>query len=342
MSTGFLETQFFNNQVSDYLVALLILAAGIILTRVIQSLSLRQLKRWAQKTPSDTNSALMKLVRQGLTPLGYLGTFYIAIGSLSIHPVLRQAINVLLLIISTFISIQLIVQTCEYLLRFYWRRHDDGINVNQMTDALVPAIRSAAYILGIIFLLDNLGFNISAVLTGLGIGGVALALASQGIFEDLFSYFAILLDRPFELGDFIVMGDYMGTIQRIGIKTTRLQSLSGEEIIIGNKDLTTTRVRNYKRMEKRRIVFKFGVTYETSQAQLQKIPDIIRSIIENVDQALFDRAHFSDYGNSSLNYEVVYYVYGNDYTLYMDIQQAINLKLKTELEREGIEFAYPK
>ncbi len=190
-------------------------------------------------------------------------------------------------------------------------------------------------------MLDNLGFKISAVIAGLGIGGIAVALAAQAILGDLFSYFAILFDRPFEVGDFIILGEYLGTIEHIGIKTTRIRSLSGEQLVFSNTDLTSSRLRNYKRMGKRRVVFKLGVTYQTTLKQLKTIPGIIENIIKGVKDTTFDRVHFSSYGDFSLIFEVVYYVMSRDYNKYMDIQQVINFAIKKEFEAGGIEFAYP-
>jgi small-conductance mechanosensitive channel len=190
-------------------------------------------------------------------------------------------------------------------------------------------------------LLDNLGFDISAVIAGLGIGGVAVALASQGILEDLFSYFSILFDRPFELGDFIIVGEFMGTVERVGIKTTRLRSISGEELVLANTDLTGSRLRNYKRMAQRRVAFTIGVTYETGMDRLERIPELIQHVIESVDKTIFGRAHFFSYGDFSLNFEIVYFVTTNDYDVYMDTQQAINLGIKRKFDENGIEFAYP-
>ncbi|PSO81847.1 MAG: mechanosensitive ion channel protein MscS, partial [Cyanobacteria bacterium QS_4_48_99] len=174
------------------------------------------------------------------------------------------------------------------------------------------------------FLLGNLGFDISALVASLGIGGVAIALASQGVLQDLFSYFSILLDRPVQIGDFIIVGDFVGTVEHIGIKTTRMRSLSGEQLIIANTDLTGSRIRNFNPMEERRIVFTISVTYDTGFKQLQEIPNFIQGIIEATKNTRFDRCHFSSYRDSSLNFETVYYMTTSDYTAYMDAQQHIN------------------
>jgi len=171
--------------------------------------------------------------------------------------------------------------------------------------------------------------------------GSAVALAVQNILGDLFASFSIVLDRPFVMGDFIIVGEHLGTVEHIGLKTTRLRSLSGEQLVFSNTDLLGSRIRNYKRMAERRVVFSLGVLYQTSPEQLEKIPQMIRDIVEAQTPVRFDRAHFKEYGASSLNFEIVYYVLSSDYALYMDIQQRINYQLKSRLDANGIEFAYP-
>jgi small-conductance mechanosensitive channel len=206
---------------------------------------------------------------------------------------------------------------------------------------IYTVIRVVFWTVAVLVILDNFGVKISTLIAGLGIGGVAIALATQAILKDLFSYFIIFFDRPFEIGDFIIVGDFMGVVEHIGIKTTRLSSLGGEQLVFSNTDLTDSRVRNYKRMAKRRVVFKLGVIYQTTSQQLKEIPSIIEGIIKSIDDAVFDRAHFLSFGDFSLDFEIVYYVIGNDYKKYMDIQQEINLTIKEELEKREIEFAYP-
>ena len=193
----------------------------------------------------------------------------------------------------------------------------------------------------VLLTLDNLGIDITALVAGLGIGGIAVALAVQNIFGDLFASLSITLDRPFVVGDFLIVGDVLGTVETIGVKSTRLRSLSGEQIVMPNSDLLSSRVRNYGRMAERRVVFATGVTYETSLEALERIPRLIRDIIEGQADTRFDRSHFAAHGAASLDFETVYYVRSPDYNHYMDIQQAINLRLHREFARLGIEFAYP-
>jgi small-conductance mechanosensitive channel len=193
----------------------------------------------------------------------------------------------------------------------------------------------------VVLMLDNLGYNVSALLAGLGIGGIAIALAVQNVLGDLFASLSIALDKPFVTGDFIIVDDKMGTVSRVGLKTTRVISLSGEQLVFSNSDLLNSRIRNYKRMQERRVAFAFGVLYQTPTDRLEEIPIIVREIIETTDSTRFDRAHFKEFGESAYVFEVVYYVLEPDYALYMDCQQHINLELCRRFEERGIEFAYP-
>lgn len=190
--------------------------------------------------------------------------------------------------------------------------------------------------------LDNLGINVTTLIAGLGIGGVAVALAVQNILGDLFASLSIVIDKPFVVGDFIIVDDYMGSVEHVGLKTTRIRSLGGEQIIFSNSDLLKSRTRNYKRMFERRIVFKFGVTYQTRPEQLEQIPPLVKRLVEaHQDKVRFERAHFFALGESSLDFEVVFWIRSADYNLYMDIQQALNLALMRELDAMGVQFAYP-
>jgi small-conductance mechanosensitive channel len=189
--------------------------------------------------------------------------------------------------------------------------------------------------------LDNLGIDITALIAGLGIGGIAVALAVQNVLGDLFASLSITLDRPFVIGDFLIVGDFMGSVEYIGIKSTRLRSLSGEQIIISNSDLLGSRVRNYGRMQERRVVFATSITRETPIELVEQIPALIRKIVEDQADTRFDRSHFAKHAATSLDFETVYYVLSADYNKYMDTQQAINLRLHRELQQSGAEFAYP-
>jgi small-conductance mechanosensitive channel len=207
--------------------------------------------------------------------------------------------------------------------------------------ALAFAIRLVLWTVILLLALDNLGINITALVAGLGVGGIAIALATQNILGDLFASLSIVLDKPFVLGDFVAVDEHMGNIEHIGLKTTRVRSLSGEQLVFSNSDLLGSRLRNFGRMAHRRVVFPLGVTYQTPRDKLSLIPGIVRAAIDEQDKTRFDRSHFKEFGDFSLNFESVYYVLSREYNDYMDIQQAINLRVHEQFEAEGIEFAYP-
>jgi small-conductance mechanosensitive channel len=197
------------------------------------------------------------------------------------------------------------------------------------------------WVLGLVIILSNLGFNVTALITGLGIGGIAIALAIQNILSDLLSSISIFLDKPFEEGDFIIVDNDLGTIKKIGIKSTRISTLQGEELVISNKELVEKRIHNYKKLSRRRIVFSIGLTYNTKLDKLKQAVNIIKEIINSIELADLDRVHFSKFGDFSLIFDIVYYVNIGDYNKYMDTQQEINFKIKQEFEKQGIEMAFP-
>ncbi len=201
--------------------------------------------------------------------------------------------------------------------------------------------RLVLYTIILLVALENFGVDVTAMIAGLGVGGIAIALALQNILGDLFASLSIVLDKPFVVGDFLIMDQYLGTVEQIGLKTTRIRSLSGEQIIFSNSDLLNSRIRNYKRMYERRIVFGFGVVYHTPKELLEKIPAVVREIIESLEDTRFDRAHFKEFGSSSLDFEVVFFVLVPDFNVYMDRQQAVNLAIFERFAEMGIEFAYP-
>lgn len=208
-------------------------------------------------------------------------------------------------------------------------------------DVLGFIVRAAVWSFVFLLALENLGVDITALIAGLGIGGVAVALATQNILGDLFASLSIMLDKPFVGGDFLDVNGYLGSVEKIGIKSTRLRSLSGEQLVLSNNDLLNSRIRNFGRMFERRVVFSINVPYQTPSEKLRKIPAILREAVEAHEKVRFDRAHFQKYGEFALTFEVVYYVTSADFNLYMDIQQDINLLIHERFGHEQIEFAYP-
>ncbi|MCB5187495.1 mechanosensitive ion channel family protein [Methylobacillus caricis] len=210
-----------------------------------------------------------------------------------------------------------------------------------ITSMLSWIFKAVVWSIVVLTILSNIGVNITAFVASLGVGGVAVALAVQNILSDLFASLAIGLDKPFVIGDFVVFGEVAGSIERIGLKTTHIRSISGEQIVCSNTELLKNTIHNYKRMSERRVVFKFGVTYDTPPTSLAKIPEIVKNAIEKSKNTRFDRAHFQQFGSSSLDFEVVYFINSSDFNLYMDTQQAINLDMMNEFQGLGVKFALP-
>jgi len=342
----FLSQIYFGNTVESYAIALGIFILGVITLTIFKIIVLSRLKKWAEKTETKLDDLLIKGMEKSILPVLYLIIFYLAVDALTLPAGVEKGIGIGAVILITFFIIRLITSTLKYALSTYVKRKSPG---EEDADRRLRQIKGITlifnfiiWVVGFVFLLDNLGFEISAVIAGLGIGGIAIALAAQAILGDLFSYFVIFFDRPFEIGDFVNLGgEFVGTIEYIGIKTTRIRSLSGEQIVASNTDLTNSRVRNFKRMERRRVVFRLGVIYQTTADQLEEIPKIVRNIIESKEDTVFDRGHFATYGDFSLNFEFVYFVIGSDYIKYMETQQKINMEIYRTFENKGIEFAYP-
>jgi len=337
----FLDQTFLGNSYYDYLIALIIFISGITIIYLFEKIILRKLKKWSENTTTKLDDLLIKGIEKSILPLLFFGIFYISVNTLTLSKEFVTVFNIITSIVLTFFVVRVIVSIVNFSLKTYLRKYEDNERRERQLKGIKGLLNLLIWSIALVFLLDNLGVKISAVIAGLGIGGIAVALAAQAVLGDLFSYFVIFFDRPFEIGDFIIVGDKLGLVEHIGIKTTRIRSLSGEQLVFSNTDLTNSRVHNFKKMERRRVVFKLGVVYQTPSAKLRKIPGIVKDIVSKQNDATFDRGHFAAYGDFSLNFEFVYFVDGADFNKYMDIQQAINLSIYEAFENEGIEFAYP-
>lgn len=341
MNSAFLNQVVFANKIIDYIYCLIFFVVIVTVIKIIQKIVINHLNAFAKKTATSIDDFIMNLISKIGLPFAYFAGIYFSLQFLQIDPRLNSFISKAISAVMVGFAARFISLLIEHVFKIYSRRRENSEAVEKSLTGILRVIVFIVWAAAIAFYLDNIGFKITAVLAGLGIGGVAVALAAQAVLSDLFSYFAILFDRPFEIGDFIIIGDYLGTVDHIGIKTTRIASLSGEQLVFSNSDLTNSRVRNYKRMAKRRVLFHFGVIYATSLEHLKEIPTVIKEIINSIETAIFDRAHFQKFGDFSLDFEVVYYVQGGDYNKYMDIQQIINLKIKEEFLKRNIEFAFP-
>ena len=329
------------NSVSSYCLAAGIIIGGILLVWVLDKIVVAVMKKKAKKTNTSVDDFLTRNIEKSLIPILYIGVVYYGVKNIALNPVLAKYINMAAVGLVTIFGIRFLAHLANYFLENIWMMKEQDPAKKKNIKGFMIITKALIWGLGIVILLDNMGYKVSALLAGLGIGGIAVALAAQAVLGDLFAYISIVFDRPFEVGDFIIIDNYLGTIEDIGIKTTKIRSLGGEMLIFSNTDLTNSRVRNYKKMEKRRAVFTIGVTYNTGAEKLKKIPGIVREIIGGVKDTTFDRSHFVNYGDFTLNFESVYYIDGSDYNKYMDIQQEINIKLYEAFEKEGIEFAFP-
>lgn len=337
---NWLKQVYWGNAMQDYVIALGIIVLGIIILAIVKKIVLQRFLRLAQKTETDLDDFILNVVRKGVLPLCYTLLVYFALQYLTLNKGLDRVIHVALVVIFVFFVVRILGMVVEFLLDKYLQKEGKEKTNNALNGVMI-IVRIMLFTFGIIFLLDNLGYNVVTILTGLGIGGIAVALAAQNILGDIFAYFSILFDRPFEIGDFLIIEDKLGTVDHIGIKTTRINSLGGEQLIYSNKNLTDSWIRNYSRMEKRRAVFGFNLPYDTPIDKVEAIPGIVKDIINSQENVTFDRAHFASFKESYLYFEAVYYSMSPDYTAYMNLQQAINLAIMRTFEKMDVSFAFP-
>jgi len=325
------------NTLGRYLISTVLLLILLFALRIIKSILLVKVKKITEKTVTKLDDMIISFIDEKLFPLLYYGALYISLIQLNLSVGVSKIITSIGIM---FLAIQ-VTRTLLSILLFVIKDKWGVMLGEGAGNGLLSIVRFLIWGLCIIFILDNLGFNISTVVAGMGIGGVAIALASQNILNDLFNYFVIFFDKPFEPGDFIIIGDFAGTIETIGIKTTRIRSISGEEMVFSNSDLSGSRIRNFKRMQKRRVSFTLGIVYGSSSEAVESIPSMIKEIVNSIPDTEFARCHFKTYNDSSLDFETVYYILNRDYDYFMDIQQQINVKIYKLFNEKSIEFAYP-
>ena len=323
----------------------ILLVGFLILGWIIEHIFEHYFKKWASKTKTKIDDEILKNVKRPIYGLVIFFGIYFFIQNLSAIDQYQDIINNVFLLIEILLIAYIFTRVTNVLFAWYADRQEKRKKTSQHILYVFRGIfNGIVYLIAFFLFMALAGID----LTGLAIGGAATAIvigfALQHVLSDFFSAFSIYFDRPFEIGDFIIVGEYAGTVTKIGMKSTRLQLLQGEELVLSNKELTTASVRNFKKMNRRRIEFSFGVTYDTPLKKLKKIPDIIKSIIdpEKIEHVhKLDRVHFSEFGDFSLNFDIVYYLKTKDYTKYKDTQQEINFKIKEAFEKEGIEMAFP-
>lgn len=338
----FLKTELYSNTVQDYLMAFFIVLIVTVALYVLKAFVMVRLRNLAAKTVIDWDDKMLNFL-DGISFFFYfVVSVYLVLGSYLMlpEPVMR-ALKILLVIAVIYELLKMITSVIDLLID----RYTAGSRRSVQNRTLKQGVKLIAGILvwgiGLVLILSNLGLEISALVASLGIGGIAVALAVQGVLGDLLSSFSLYFDRPFEVGDFIVVGNDMGTVTKIGFRTSRIQSLHGEEVVISNQDLSKARLQNFRRMEKRRVVINLSVTYDTNAKQLKKAKKIITAIVNKEERVQLDRVHFADFGEWALIFELVFYVLDSDYHVYMDVKEVINLDIIQAFEKEGIKFAFP-
>ncbi|MAF13737.1 MAG: mechanosensitive ion channel protein MscS [Parcubacteria group bacterium] len=335
---------FAGNTVYDYILAGAIFIGLIIVLKIIKMIIVGRLRHLAKKTKTDFDDTLIEIFGKVKPPFYFFVSLYFSIKYLTLPEIVNEGVQILFLIIIIWEVVNGLAKLVDYFASKYLAQTVGKGGAGQskaMVQALNIIVKMILWLLGLTLLLANLGVNVTSIIASLGIGGLAIALALQNILSDIFSSFSIYIDKPFKIGDFIVIGDHSGTVEKIGLKTTRVRTLQGQELVLSNNELTSARVENFKQMEKRRVLFTLGVIYEIKPAQLEKIPSIIQEIVKGVKGADFDRCHFKSYGDSSLNFEIAYYVNSAEYIDYLNINQKVNLAIFNRFTKEKIEFAYP-
>ncbi len=336
----FLQFEFLNNTTLDYAIALIALILFVIIFKIFQFIILKKLKVLAEKTETDIDDTLIIIVKSLKPPFYLFLAFYLSLLFLTINQIGQKILYGILIIWLTYQIIQALQILIDYILRKKLLKNTDS-EAKKGLGYLSTLIKITLWALGSLVVLGNLGVNVTSLIAGLGIGGIAIAMALQNILGDLFSSLAIYFDKPFEVGDFIIVGQDKGTVEKIGIKTTRIRALNGEELVISNNELTTARIQNFKTIQERRAFALIGVTYNTNQTKLKLIPKLIKNAVESAKLTKFGRAHFKEFGDSALIFEIVYYIETEDMNKYMDIQQQVNFKIKYLFEKGKIEMAYP-
>lgn len=333
-------TLFWGNTAIAYIQAVLSFVIFAVILFLVQQFLMTRLKHLSERTKTDIDNVVIRVIESLRPPLSLFLAAYIAIRTLVLNDLMHSIINTLLIILVTYQIVVTLRVVVDFVADGVFRVKSDA-HAKVAVQLLGSIIKGLVWVFGILVVLSNLGIDVTSLIAGVGIGGIAIAFALQNILKDLFSSFSLYLEKPFSVGDFIVVGEHSGTVKNIGIKTTRIKSLGGEEIIISNSELTSSRVQNFKKMKRRRVSKEFGVTYNTPNEKLEKIPTIMKEIISSIENTTFGRAHFKNFEESALSFECVYFVETSDYDVYMDVKQIFNLGLKEAFEREGIEFAFP-
>jgi small-conductance mechanosensitive channel len=334
---------FFNNSLENWGSAIAVALGATAAMYVVRAYVLRRVNTLAPRTETRLDDVVADVLAS--TNLLFIFAIGLYLGSLFLDlPRQRELIVSRVAITALLLQLAIWGDTALRAWREMYRNSSaaDGDGSRRASSMVLGFIsRLTLWVVIFLLILENLGINITTLVASLGIGGIAVALAVQNILGDLFASLSIMLDKPFEIGDFIIVGDVLGPVEHIGLKTTRVRSIGGEQVVLSNGDLLKSRIRNHKRLETRRVAFILRISYGTSEQQLCKIPQMISEIITGRPNIDYERTHFVNYGEWSLDFEVVYHYRSPDYVQHLDAQQAIFLELYRLFERERIQFAHP-
>jgi small-conductance mechanosensitive channel len=335
------------NLVRDYAWAFAFFVALVVVFRLLQQVVFYRIHHLAEKTGTDIDDTLVGFVEKIRPPVYIVFALWVAVRSLVLSSLVRSIVDgavVAVLVYQAIVTLQLLV---SYVVGRRLRRGQSAKNSKTLAGpsnaesalGIVNKITAVVlWSLGVLFILSNFGIDVTSLVAGLGVGGIAIALAAQNILGDLFSSLAIYLDKPFAVGDVIVVGEETGTVTYIGIKTTRLRALSGEEVILANRDLTGARIKNLRRMTERRVVFEVAAAPTTPAEALPHIPKLVQSSIEATKQARFGRVHLIKVDGSGFRYEVVYHVTSPEYHVYREVQQTLTLNILQAATQASLEL----
>lgn len=326
-----------------------LLTAGVVFLISLSVLFLLRLFIWSQlqRLTSQTHTSIDDHISDALKKIGWpfylILPFYAASSFLQLPAPYPDRISQVTLVVVAFYLVLASQDLVTILLRsFFQLQRSSGAAVDKtISGIIIVASRGLLWLVAVMLVMQNLGFNITALMGGVGIAGLAISFALQNILSDIFSFFSIYFDKPFAVGDFIVVGTESGTVEKIGLKSTRVRTLDGEELVVSNSSLTNQQIHNFHTLKKRRVVIAFHVHPSTSVSKLESIPQLVEEICSGIDDIDLNRAHFKALGDASYEFEVVYHVPTNDYTVHMDAKQTFNLKLLAAFKKAKIELAFP-
>lgn len=338
----YLRQTVLGNTILNYVWVLASILVTMALLRWLKRFAFKGIERYQKKRPDNRHlKIVLHVLEKSILPLIYLLIIYSAVSTLTLSPHVSNFMRGVMMVLFTFFTIKIIIAIIRGIVLAYLNKKVEDENKVTEISGLLILVNLILWSLGLMFLLGNMGYDITTIIAGLGIGGIAIALAAQAVLGDFFSYFVIFFDKPFEVGDFIQVDDFLGTIMHVGIKTTRIKNLVGEELIFSNTDLTNSRIHNYNRMYERRISFDFGVVKSAPMSRIREIPERVKEVIEAHPTANYNRGHFTAIEDNSFRFGFVYYVLDPDYTVYLDVQQHINLGILEVLEKLDVRLAYP-